>query len=129
MPECIFTDLADLIQTTRPFLHQVSKAKAAKLVRMLVDLFLDLEAGTGREVDLCRECIEWSNSERRTFLRQALEARLMSLYYECERYEEALNLGSSLLRELKKLDDKALLVEVQLLESKTYYRLSNLQVS
>lgn len=34
--------------------------------------------------------------------------------------------GSSLLRELKKLDDKALLVEVQLLESKVYHALSNL---
>lgn len=28
----------------------VSKAKAAKLVRALVDLFLDMEAGTGNEV-------------------------------------------------------------------------------
>lgn len=34
--------------------------------------------------------------------------------------------GSQLLQELKKMDDKALLVEVQLLESKTYHALSNL---
>ena len=33
---------------------------------------------------------------------------------------------SQLLLELKKMDDKALLVEVQLLESKTYHALSNL---
>jgi hypothetical protein len=37
---------------TRPFLGLVSKAKAAKLVRTLVDLFLDMEAGTGEEVSL-----------------------------------------------------------------------------
>uniref|UniRef100_A0A146KS83 26S proteasome non-ATPase regulatory subunit 11 n=2 Tax=Lygus hesperus TaxID=30085 RepID=A0A146KS83_LYGHE len=41
-------------------------------------------------------------------------------------YTEALGLGSSLLKELKKLDDKNLLVEVLLLESKTYHALSNL---
>ena len=42
--------LASLIKTTRSFLGLVSKAKAAKLVRTLVDLFLDMEAGTGEEV-------------------------------------------------------------------------------
>jgi hypothetical protein len=43
-------ELADLIKYTRSFLNFVSKAKAAKLVRNLVDMFLDLEAGTGEEV-------------------------------------------------------------------------------
>ena len=37
--------------------------------------------------------------------------------------------GSLLLRELKKLDDKQLLVEVQLTESRTYHALGNLQKS
>ncbi len=44
--------MASLIKITRPFLGLVSKAKAAKLVRTLVDLFLDMEAGTGDEVSL-----------------------------------------------------------------------------
>lgn len=119
-------ELADLIKTTRPFLSQISKAKAAKLVRTLVDYFLDLEAGTGIEVQLCKECIEWAKQEKRTFLRQALEARLIALYFDTKLYTEALALESQLLRELKKLDDKNLLVEVQLLESKTYHALCNL---
>ena len=66
-------ELADLIKFTRPFLNFVSKAKAAKLVRNLVDMFLDLEAGTGQEISLCTENIEWAKLENRTFLRQALE--------------------------------------------------------
>ncbi|TGZ74132.1 hypothetical protein CRM22_001106, partial [Opisthorchis felineus] len=85
--------LADLIVLTRPFLKQISKAKAGRLVRTLVDLFLNLEAGTGREIDLCRECIQWANEERRVFLRQALETRLIGLYYENGHYEDALKLG------------------------------------
>ncbi|KAG8338059.1 26S proteasome non-ATPase regulatory subunit 11-like [Homalodisca vitripennis] len=119
-------ELADLIKQTRPFLSMISKAKAAKLVRSLVDFFLDLEAGIGIEVQLCKECIEWAKEERRTFLRQSLEARLIALYFDTGMFTEALQLGSTLLKELKKLDDKNLLVEVLLLESKTYHALSNL---
>lgn len=119
-------ELADLIKLTRSFLRLISKAKAAKLVRTLVDFFLDLEAGTGIEVQLCKECIEWAKQEKRTFLRQSLEARLVALYFDTGMYTEALALGSALLKELKKLDDKMLLVDVQLLESKTYHALSNL---
>nr|NVI77834.1 regulatory particle non-ATPase 6 [Cucujiformia] len=73
-----------------------------------------------------KECIEWAKDERRTFLRQSLEARLIALYFDTGMFAEALTLGSILLKELKKLDDKNLLVEVQLLESKTYHALSNL---
>ncbi|KAF9809253.1 hypothetical protein SFRURICE_015716 [Spodoptera frugiperda] len=119
-------ELAELIKATRPFLSLISKAKAAKLVRSLVDFFLDLEAGIGIEVQLCKECIEWAKEERRTFLRQSLEARLIALYFDTGMYTEALELATALLRELKKLDDKNLLVEVLLLESKTYHALSNL---
>uniref|UniRef100_A0A8C7IF33 Proteasome 26S subunit, non-ATPase 11 n=1 Tax=Oncorhynchus kisutch TaxID=8019 RepID=A0A8C7IF33_ONCKI len=119
-------ELGGLLKYVRPFLNSISNAKAARLVRSLLDLFLDMEAATGQEVELCLECIEWAMAEKRTFLRQALEARLISLYFDTKRYQEALHLGTQLLQELKKMDDKALLVEVQLLESKTYHGLSNL---
>ncbi|NWQ68153.1 PSD11 ATPase, partial [Neopipo cinnamomea] len=122
-------ELGGLLKYVRPFLNSISKAKAARLVRSLLDLFLDMEAATGQEVDLCLECIEWAKSEKRTFLRQALEARLVSLYFDTKRSQSCCPSplpGSQLLRELKKMDDKALLVEVQLLESKTYHALSNL---
>ncbi|KAL9967633.1 hypothetical protein ACROYT_G025907 [Oculina patagonica] len=122
-------ELGGLIKFIRPFLKMVSKAKAAKLVRNLVDVFLDMEASTGMEVELCNECIEWAKEEKRTFLRQALEARLVGLYLDTKDYTRALQIGSKLLKELKKLDDKALLVEVQLLESKVYHNLSNVPKS
>ena len=55
-------ELAQLIRDVRPFLTMISKAKAAKLVRGLVDLFLDMEASTGTEVQLCKVSILFSYS-------------------------------------------------------------------
>jgi 26S proteasome regulatory subunit N6 len=124
-------EMSNLIKQVRPFLKLVSKAKAAKLVRGLVDMFLDMDREKGSngqaEVQLCKECIEWAKEERRTFLRQSLESRLIGLYYETDRFVDAIQLCNVLLKELKKLDDKNLLVEVQMLESKTYHALGNLQ--
>jgi len=119
-------ELGRLIKLIRPFTKLLSKAKAAKLIRGLVDMYLDMGADTGYEVTLCKECITWATEEKRIFLRQALEARLIGLYYDTGNYQAALTDGAKLLKELKKLDDKNLLVEVQLLESKTYHALSNL---
>ncbi|NWY36333.1 PSD11 ATPase, partial [Sylvia atricapilla] len=120
-------ELGGLLKYVRPFLNSISKAKAARLVRSLLDLFLDMEAATGQEVDLCLECIEWAKSEKRTFLRQALEPWFVWVLMQSRSQVCPCPLpGSQLLRELKKMDDKALLVEVQLLESKTYHALSNL---
>jgi 26S proteasome regulatory subunit N6 len=41
-------------------------------------------------------------------------------------YSESLALIGTLLKELKRLDDKNVLMEVQLLESRVYHALSNL---
>ena len=64
------------------------------------------------QVDLCCQCIDWAKSENRVFLRQALEARLVSLYVDRDCETQALSIANPLLKELKKIDDKALLVEV-----------------
>ena len=52
-----------------------------------------METKTGKEIPLCLESIQWAKKENRVFLRQALEARLINLYYVCEKYNEALDLG------------------------------------
>jgi len=48
----LYTELGGLLKYVRPFLNSISKAKAARLVRSLLDLFLDMEAATGQEVRL-----------------------------------------------------------------------------
>ena len=42
------------------------------------------------EVTLCKECITWATEEKRIFLRQALEARLIGLYYDTGNYQVTL---------------------------------------
>jgi len=53
----------------------------------------------------------------------------LTLFYDKQRYSDALQLASTLLKELKKVDDKALLVDVQLIESKTFFALTNVPKS
>ena len=43
-------ELGELIQTTRGIIELFSKAKAAKLIRELVDRFLDMNKTVGNEV-------------------------------------------------------------------------------
>lgn len=69
--------------------------------------------------------MEWARSEKRTFLRQRIEARLANLYLETRDYTEALSLISRLLSEVKRLDDKLLLVDIHLLETRVHLALRN----
>jgi 26S proteasome regulatory subunit N6 len=50
---------------------------------------------------------------------------LCSLYLELKLYANVLTMVLPLVKELKKLDDKIQLVEVQLMESKAFFYLSN----
>ncbi|KAJ3052733.1 26S proteasome regulatory subunit rpn6 [Rhizophlyctis rosea] len=122
-------DLAELIRKSRTFLSSISKAKTAKVVRTLLDQFVDIPNSLPLQVEVCKESIEWAVQEKRVFLRQSLETRLVALYLDNKNYPEALTLISSLLRELKRLDDKNVLMEVQLLESRVYLNLRNLAKS
>lgn len=70
------------------------------------------------QIQVCGEQMAWARAEKRTFLRQRIELRLASLYLEQRLYQESLALIGTLLSEVKKLDDKLLLVDIYLLESK-----------
>ncbi|KAL2519332.1 26S proteasome non-ATPase regulatory subunit 11-like protein [Abeliophyllum distichum] len=77
-------------------------------------------------IALCKEIVHWTRSEKRTFLRQRIEARLAALLMENKEYSEALTLLSGLIKEVRRLDDKLLLVDIDLLESKLHFSLRNL---
>jgi len=118
-------DLANLIQQTRDVLTSFARAKTAKLVRQLLDLFTAIPNTIETQIAVTKSCIDWAVSQRQGFLRQNLEVRLVGLHMQTQSYYDALTLINNLLKELKRLDDKLVLVEVQLLESRVYHALGN----
>jgi len=108
----------------------VTKAKCARVIRQVLDLVCDLlpDNLAVQEV-ICRQIIEWCTEQKRSFLRQRVEAKLATVLYAKEEYVDALKLIDSLLTQLKKLDDKQLLVETHLIESKIHFALHGFQKS
>ena len=51
------------------------------------------------QMEVCTEQVEWAKAEKRTFLRQRIEARLANLYLSNKDYSSALSLISRLLTE------------------------------
>eukprot|EP01118_Nematostelium_gracile_P009105 TRINITY_DN3050_c0_g1_i1.p1 TRINITY_DN3050_c0_g1~~TRINITY_DN3050_c0_g1_i1.p1 ORF type:complete len:419 (-),score=119.64 TRINITY_DN3050_c0_g1_i1:597-1853(-) len=123
------TELSALIRDIRPFFDSISKAKTAKIVRTLIDLVSEIPNTISLQIDLCKESIEWAKETKRSFLRQRIETRLASLYLEARQFQPALEIVNNLLHEVKRLDDKLLLVEIQLIESRIHLALRNLPKS
>ncbi|GAA0167136.1 hypothetical protein Leryth_012476 [Lithospermum erythrorhizon] len=119
-------ELRGLLTKLRPFFSVIPKAKTAKIVRGIVDAVAKIPGTAGLQISLCKEIVQWTRAEKRTFLRQRIEARLAALLMESKEYTEALALLSGLVKEVRKLDDKLLLVEIDLLESKLHFSLRNL---
>ncbi|KAK9321408.1 hypothetical protein V1517DRAFT_262446 [Lipomyces orientalis] len=122
-------ELGELIHTSRTVMSGLAKSKVAKIIRALIDLFSTVPDTIDTQITVTKDCIAWAVSERRNFLRQSLETRLVSLYIERGAYFDALNIINTLLKELKRLDDKMVLVEVQLFESRVYHALRNIPKS
>ena len=110
--------------TCAPFFANVTKAKTAKVVRAVLDAVCNLAPDElDMQAQICKNIVSWCVAEKRTFLRQRVEAKLASVLFQQDKYSEAMALLDNLLLELKKLDDKTLLVEVHLVESKVHHGL------
>lgn len=58
------------------------------------------------QLEVCKEQVEWARTEKRTFLRQRIEARLANLYLGMKDFSSALGLISRLLSEAsRKLEE------------------------
>uniref|UniRef100_A0A7E4VW12 PCI domain-containing protein n=1 Tax=Panagrellus redivivus TaxID=6233 RepID=A0A7E4VW12_PANRE len=119
-------ELRGVILAVRPHLTLLGSAKASKIVRTLVDYCLTIDEDPQVKVDLCKDCIAWAEKTNRVYLSQALSARLIKLLNDIGKYTEASQLISVLSKALRKIDDKEVLLDVQLEESKAMFFLTNL---
>ena len=71
-----FGDVAVLLERAAPFFGQVAKAKVAKIVRKLLDIVAAHADTLDLQAELCLKVVAWCRAEKRTFLRQRVEARL-----------------------------------------------------
>jgi len=112
--------------TSSEFLKKLNKAKTAKVVRQVLDIVCTA-APTKYAVQesVARSIVSWTEREKRSFLRQRVQAKLCTILFHQQKYSTALDGCDALLHELKKLDDKQLLVETHLLESKIHFALRN----
>ncbi|SCZ93789.1 BZ3500_MvSof-1268-A1-R1_Chr6-3g08885 [Microbotryum saponariae] len=120
------TALAQVIRDSTWLMQHLAKAKTAKLVRTLLDQLSAIPNSSALQIKVTQENVDWAKSEKRIFLKQNLETRLIALYIDNQNYKDALALITTLLRELKKLDDKMVLTEVHLLESRVNHLLANM---
>jgi len=121
-----FDSIAELLNESNQFFKVIPKARTAKIVRALLEIVSkSAKNELSLQFTLCTEIIAWCNAEKRTFLRHRVQSRLALILFEQIKYQDALNLVSKLLRELKRLDDKSLLVETYLIESRINHALRN----
>jgi 26S proteasome regulatory subunit N6 len=122
----LVNELIELQKSVLPLFIDFPKSKTAKIMRTLFDLTLKLEGHYQELIELCKFIIQWCESESRSFLRMRIETNLADLYFKIEKYQDAIQILNKLTYELKKKEDKQLLVESQLVESKVYHALENI---
>ncbi|KAF9034623.1 hypothetical protein BJ165DRAFT_1512645 [Panaeolus papilionaceus] len=118
--------IAEVINQSRAFMSSTAKAKTAKLIRTLLDFFIPIPNSQAIQIKTLTDNIEWAKKEKRIFLKHSLEVRLAGLHLATQSYKSALALIDTLLTELKRLDDKMILTEVHLLESRVYRGIGNM---
>lgn len=117
--------LKELIVGLRPWFAKIPKVRTSKMVRHLIKSLDSIPTAKALELEVVQEAIAWAEKEGMNSLRQSLATQLAALYFENEKYQQALDSLAVILREVKRLDDKQLQVEIQLLESRVQHALHN----
>ncbi|KAH0482308.1 MAG: hypothetical protein KVP17_004464 [Porospora cf. gigantea B] len=115
------TEILQSFEKAYPLFETLPKAKTAKIIRQLIDIVATLDESFELQEEVCRKVVEWCRREKRTFLRHRVETRLAQVYLKAKKYMKGVEFLKPLCSEVKRIDDKVILVEIYLIESKMHF--------
>lgn len=68
-----------LLFSCNEYFSKIPKARTAKIVRNILNIVSSVENTLDIQIQLCQDIIAWCKTEKRTFLRQRIEARVRHL--------------------------------------------------
>ena len=118
-------ELAGLLEDLKPYFAIIPKVRTTKVIKHLLKCLDSIQGPKDIELKAVEETMKWAEENNRKILKQILDTQLASLFFENKQYKEALDRLTKILRQVKRLDDKQLQVEIQLLESRVQHALHN----
>ena len=74
-----FDDVVALLNKNGAYFETIPKARTAKIVRNVIDIVAKVPDSLDIQVRLCKDVIEWCKQEKRTFLKQRVEGKVINI--------------------------------------------------
>lgn len=120
--------LSDFIEKVVKIFTKFSNAKSTKVISKIISELSNqrLSCDLRSPINLCLKIIKNCKKTNKRNLNHRMKQQLCELYFKAKRFDVALKVMSKLLKEIKSLDNKMLLVELHILESRMQHSLSNI---
>jgi 26S proteasome regulatory subunit N6 len=119
--------LEELLEIAKRMAPEDSKMYIAKLFKEILDKVEEFDdESKNLEGQMAKKILDWAVSEKKQFLINKLRLRYANILYAQSKFRESLEECDKVLENAKDIDDKRLLVEGHLLESKLIYEKKNL---
>lgn len=113
------SDIVNFLKELPLHWKDLSLARTTKIIKML----LNKKEQNEETLQLVNQLIEFYSNKK--LLKIDLETRRIKILLETKEYQQCLNLITSLIKELKKSDDKFNIINLYVYESKAYYEIKN----
>ncbi|KII71534.1 26S proteasome non-ATPase regulatory subunit 11 [Thelohanellus kitauei] len=119
--------LEEFLPVVKQFLFCANKTRTTRLIRVMLELFVESNVNRHKAIELCRECVDWARNDKKTFLCQIFEIKLAYFLYELQNLSEAAELGERLCSDLKRMSYKDELIEILIIMCHISFTMGNFQ--